>query len=93
MRPAVWCLMFCEAVACLFGPLSSAQGLASTDLSRFRSVANVALSPDGHRIAYTVVMRDRSGRPFGQLWLRDLATQIGVNLFGNGSALDQVRHR
>src|SRR5260370_17311899 len=56
-------------------PLSKAQGLASADLSRFRSVGSVASSPDGHRIAYTMVMRDRPGRPHGQLWLMDLATQ------------------
>jgi len=78
--------MFCEAVASLFGPLSSAQGLASTDLSRFRSVGNVALSPDGHRIAYTVVMRDRPGRPFGQLWLLDLATQKSSRVGGEKDA-------
>ncbi len=51
------------------------QGLASGDLSRLRSVGSVELSPDGRRIAYSVTMRDRPGRPYGQLWIMDLATQ------------------
>src|SRR5258707_8198097 len=61
--------------ACAFASGSSAQGLSSADLTRFRSIGSVALSPDGHRVAYTVVMRDRPGRPYGQLWLMDLATR------------------
>jgi hypothetical protein len=38
------------------------QGLVSSDLSRLRSVGGVTTSPDGKRVAYTVVMRDRPGR-------------------------------
>jgi len=39
---------------------SDGQGLSSSDLSRLRSVGNVELSPTaGHRIAYSVTMRDR----------------------------------
>ena len=64
-------------------PLSRAQGLASADLSRFRSVGSVAMSPDGHRIAYTMVMRDWPGRPHGQLWLMDLATQKSSRIGGD----------
>jgi len=75
--------------ACASG--SSAQGLASADLSRFRSVGSVALSPDGRRVAYTVVMRDRPGRPYGQLWLMDVATQkpsrVGGEKDSGGSPL------
>ena len=33
------------------------QGLVSSDLLRLRSVGGVAASPDGKRVAYTVVMR------------------------------------
>src|SRR5882762_10068005 len=61
---------------------SGAQGLASADLSRLRSVGGVAVSPDGHRLAYTIVMRDRPGRPYGQLWIMDLATQKSVRVGG-----------
>src|SRR5467141_97824 len=61
---------------------SAAQGLASADLSRLRSVGNVAVSPDGHRVAYTIVMRDRPGRPYGQLWLMDINTQKSVRVGG-----------
>src|SRR6267154_655389 len=61
---------------------SGAQGLASADLSRLRSVGSVAVSPDGHRVAYTMVMRDRPGRPYGQLWIMDLATQKSERVGG-----------
>jgi Tol biopolymer transport system component len=61
---------------------SGAQGVASADLSRLRSVGSVAVSPDGHRLAYTIVMRDRPGRPYGQLWIMDLATQKSARVGG-----------
>jgi len=67
------------------------QGLVSSDLSRLRSVGGVAASPDGKRVAYTVVMRDRPGRPYGQLWILDLSTQksvrVGGDKDGGGSGL------
>jgi dipeptidyl aminopeptidase/acylaminoacyl peptidase len=62
--------------------VGGAQGLSSSDLSRLRSVGGVELSPDGRRIAYTVTMRDRPGRPYGQLWIMDLAGQKSVRVGG-----------
>jgi dipeptidyl aminopeptidase/acylaminoacyl peptidase len=59
------------------------QGLVSNDLSRLRSVGGVAATPDGKRVAYTVVMRDRPGRPYGQLWIMDLSTQKSVRVGGD----------
>jgi dipeptidyl aminopeptidase/acylaminoacyl peptidase len=63
-------------------PSSGAQGLLSSDLSRLRSVGSVELSPDGRRIAYSVTMRDRPGRPYGQLWTMDVSTQKPVRVGG-----------
>jgi hypothetical protein len=70
-----FCLIFSRAnliVVCVLGllvliPPARAQGLVSSDLSRYRSVGAVELSPDGHRLAYSIVMRDTPGRPYGQL--------------------------
>jgi dipeptidyl aminopeptidase/acylaminoacyl peptidase len=62
---------------------ASAQGLTSSDLSKLRSVGGVALSPDGRHIAYSVVMRDEPGRPYGQLWMMDLATQKSIRFGGD----------
>src|SRR5580765_137849 len=59
------------------------QGLASSDLSRLKSVGGVAASPDGKRVAYTVVMRDRPGRPYGQLWIMELSNQKSVRIGGD----------
>src|SRR5438874_2052529 len=75
---AGFCL--CCVVLIRLVPSAAAQGLASGDLSRLRSVGSVELSSDGRRIAYSVVMRDRPGRPYGQLWIMDLATQKSVRV-------------
>ena len=76
---AGFCLC-CVLVLIRLVPSAAAQGLASGDLSRLRSVGSVELSPDGRRIAYSVVMRDRPGRPYGQLWIMDLTTQKSVRV-------------
>ena len=78
---AGFCLC-CVLVLIRLVPSAAAQGLASGDLSRLRSVGSVELSPDGRRIAYSVVMRDRPGRPYGQLWIMDLATQKSIRVGG-----------
>jgi dipeptidyl aminopeptidase/acylaminoacyl peptidase len=59
---------------------SKAQGLTSTDLTRFRFAGDAVLSPDSHRVAYTVIIYDRPGRPSPQLWIMDLATQKSVRI-------------
>ena len=63
-------------------PHAHAQGLRSADLFRFRSVGAVALSPDGRRVAYSVTMRDRPGRPYSQIWILDLSTEKSFRLGG-----------
>jgi dipeptidyl aminopeptidase/acylaminoacyl peptidase len=64
-------------------PSGSAQGFSSADIYQLRSVGSVELSPDGRRIAYTVVMRDGPGRPYSQLWIIDLATQKSARIGGD----------
>jgi dipeptidyl aminopeptidase/acylaminoacyl peptidase len=63
-------------------PFGKAQGLTSSDLSRFRFVGDAVLSPDGHRVAYTAILYDRPGRPVPQLWIMDLATQKPIRIGG-----------
>src|ERR1700680_2980792 len=70
------------AVFLALAPFGGAQGLTSSDLSRFRFVGDAVLSPDGHRIAYTVILYDRPGRPAPQLWIMDLATQKPIRIGG-----------
>jgi len=72
-------------ITAVMAPLGRAQGLASSDLSRFRFVGGVRMSPDGHRAAYTVIMHDRPGRPYPLLWIMDLSTQKSVPV-GDGKA-------
>jgi len=69
---AVVALAWGDVVA---APAAVGQGLQSSDLSRFRSIGQVALAPGGERIAYTVANRDRPGRPSQQMWIMDMATQ------------------
>src|SRR5437879_4071453 len=78
---AGFCLC-CVLVLIRLVPSGAAQGFSSGDLSRLRSVGSVELSPDGRRIAYTVAMRDRPGRPYGQLWIMEVATQKAVRVGG-----------
>ena len=78
--------LVCICVLALFARSASSQGLSSADLSRLRSVGGMAISPDAHRIAYTVGMRDRPGRPYSQLWLVDLSTQKSSRVGGDKDA-------
>jgi len=73
-------LLSCTVALLVPSPSCVAQGLASSDLSGLRSVGSVELSPDGRHIAYTVTMRDRPGRPYGQLWIMDATTQKSVRV-------------
>jgi dipeptidyl aminopeptidase/acylaminoacyl peptidase len=84
-------VMLCCALVCFVCVIvqptpGNAQGLTSGDISRLRSIGNVALSPDGRYIAYTITMRDRSGRAYGQLWVLDIATEKSVRLGGDKPA-------
>lgn len=89
-RRSPFVLVTLTAIAALsvlaFVAAAEAQGLVSNDLSRLRSVGSVAISPDGHRIAYSVVMRDRPGRPYGQLWITEVASQKASRIGGDKDA-------
>jgi hypothetical protein len=61
-------------------------GLESNDLTRLRAVAQVAVSPDGGKVAYAVTMRDRPGRPYTQIWILTVATQQSYPREGHGLA-------
>lgn len=71
------------ALAAAAAPLAQAPsrpGLQIADIYRLRTVADVQLSPDGSRVAYTVANHDRPGRPYSQLWLADLDTGRSTRL-------------
>src|SRR5579862_9571635 len=69
------------------GQSTTAPGLQATDLSRLRSIGQVALSADGARVAYTVAYRDRPGRPYQQMWLYDLAAGHATRLGDDQSSM------
>ncbi len=69
MKPALLALSMAFLTA---GP-AAARPLSSADFYKVRSVGNVALSPDGARIAYSVENNDAPGRPYRQLWILTLA--------------------
>ena len=74
-------------IATLAAPAPSAEvsesgRLRSGDLYKLRSAGTVALSPDEARVAYTVVNRDRPGRPYSQVWVLELATRKVQRLSG-----------
>jgi dipeptidyl aminopeptidase/acylaminoacyl peptidase len=54
--------------------------LQSSDLLKLRSVGEVKFSPDGSRLAYTVINNDGSGRPYSQLWIMNLSEVKHIKL-------------
>jgi dipeptidyl aminopeptidase/acylaminoacyl peptidase len=77
-----------------FAPPARAQistGLQPSDYQKLRSVGQAEISPDGKLVAYTIVRFDRPGRPWGQLWVMDLATKksvrMGAENEGSGGAV------
>ena len=71
--------------------LPRAEGLQSHDLSRFRSVGEVALAPDASRVAYVVENLNRPGRPYGQVWIMELSTRKSIRLGGEGEPSSNPR--
>ncbi|MGA2426232.1 MAG: hypothetical protein ABSG07_19680, partial [Terriglobales bacterium] len=90
----VFCVSICLLGAALlaviatpiFAQVLNSGAITSSDLYRLRSVGSVALSPDGHYIAYTITMRDQPGRAYSQLWVMDLSTEKSVRLGGDKPA-------
>jgi dipeptidyl aminopeptidase/acylaminoacyl peptidase len=79
------------AVVLALPPFSRAQGLASSDLSRFRFVGDAVLSADSHHLAYTVILYDRPGRPAPQLWIMDFAGQKPIRIGGENDVASNPR--
>src|SRR5436190_8944591 len=61
-------------------PASQAGGVQSADLSNLRWIGDVHLSPDGARVAYSIVNSDHPGRPYSQLWIMTIATRESSRL-------------
>jgi dipeptidyl aminopeptidase/acylaminoacyl peptidase len=55
-------------------------GFQSNDLLKLRSVGDVKFSPDGSRLAYTVINNDGPGRPYSQLWIMTVADGKSIRL-------------
>ena len=64
------------------GSLFAQSGLQSGDLYKLRSVGEVQLSPDGARLAYTIISNGETGRPYSQLWLMNVADGKSFRLGG-----------
>jgi len=77
-------LVLCTAgfLALASSALAQTRGVQAEDLIRLRSVAEVAFSPDGSYLAYTVISSDRPGRPYAQLMIRNMASGESVRLGG-----------
>lgn len=58
------------------------RGLQSSDLLKLRSIGEVKYSPDGSRIAYTVINNDGPRRPYSQLWIMTVPDNKWIKLGG-----------
>ena len=86
------------AVALVMAAAAGPPGLArqqqpwtSADLLRIRSVGEVRISPDGKRIAYTVLSNSRTGRPSSQIWIWDRAAGTTARLGGERDSGTNLR--
>jgi dipeptidyl aminopeptidase/acylaminoacyl peptidase len=68
------------AIAYLLAPCSAQTNWTSSDLYKLRSASEAELSPDGSRIAYSVMNNDQPGRPYAQTWILKLDTQQSIRL-------------
>jgi dipeptidyl aminopeptidase/acylaminoacyl peptidase len=62
---------------------STGPSIEIEDLYHLRSVGEVALSPDGSRVAFSVQHTDRSGAPYSRLWTAEVAAK-GATPFADG---------
>jgi dipeptidyl aminopeptidase/acylaminoacyl peptidase len=93
MRVRIFVSVFVAVILIFISGAVSGQGdgLQPSDYQKLRSVGQAEISPDGKLIAYTIVRYDRPGRPWGQLWVMDVATKksirIGAENEGSGGAV------
>ena len=75
-RPLILICLTCALVpvSLIAAQGTGGAGFAPDELHQLSNVGDAQISPDGSRIAYTVEVRDRPGRPSGQLWMMDVAT-------------------
>ena len=72
-------MLFMRHLLLLLAPLClAAAGLTPLDLLRLRAVGDVAISPDGRRIAYTITHQDGPRKPYSQLFVLTLADNVTV---------------
>jgi hypothetical protein len=67
-------LLACAAAAC-------PAGFQSADFQKLRSVGTVEVSPDGSRLAYTVIRNDGPRQPISQLWIMTLSDGKSISPF------------
>ena len=72
-------MLFMRHLLLLLAPLClAAAGLTPLDLLRLRAVGDVAISPGGRRIAYTITHQDGPRKPYSQLFVLTLADNVTV---------------
>ncbi|MEI6669279.1 MAG: S9 family peptidase [Acidobacteriota bacterium] len=64
-------------------PASSGRGWSSADHLAIKTIGDVQISADGHRIAYTLQSNERAGRASAQLWAWDAATGTAARVGGD----------
>jgi dipeptidyl aminopeptidase/acylaminoacyl peptidase len=70
------------ALALAAAAAGEARPLQSSDYYKLRSVAGVAFSPDGQKLAYTVEHNDGPGRPYRQLFVMSVAEGRSLRIGG-----------
>ena len=59
------------------------QGVKVEDISQLQSVGTVQFSPDGNRLLFNTVRRDRPEGAYSETWIRNLSTEKTIKLNGS----------
>ncbi|MFI5311462.1 MAG: S9 family peptidase [Gemmatimonadales bacterium] len=88
----VWRLAACALPA--FASALAAQdtrGLQTADLAKLRSLGDVQIAPGGGQVAYALTRNDRPGRPYSEVWIRDVSSGATTRLGHDGDGASNPR--
>ncbi len=75
-------LSFVMMIGAISLALAQTRGIQSSDFLKLRSVGDLQISPDGARLAYSVMNNDGPRRPYPQVWIMNLADGNSIRIGG-----------
>jgi dipeptidyl aminopeptidase/acylaminoacyl peptidase len=79
-------LVVAAAAAAAVAAQQASQAWTSADAMAVKQAGDVQISPDGTRVAFTILSSQRSGRSTSQIWIYDVAKGASARLGGDRDA-------